>query len=173
MLPTIVCFRPGIAFVPMRLNPCVVAAIVWEQIWSGGAGPVDIDLSECQEVGRKQIIGNSCVTSASRKSDYGSGLALFIIRKKKIGSDTFIFVRHRDNSRNGVVLKQEPTPPSVVPESQTPHRHMLLESAGSFKSCLLINIFFLFCNETHNHVLDCLSKLWLFCWMKGMTGGAD
>lgn len=43
---------------------------------------VDFDLSEFQEVGWMQIIGDSCVTRVSRKSDYGSGCALFIIRPK-------------------------------------------------------------------------------------------
>lgn len=81
MLQTNLCIRPGIAFALMRLSPSVVVvAAMWEQIRV--ACPVDFDLSECQEVGRMQIIGDSCVTGISRKSDYGSGLILFIICKK-------------------------------------------------------------------------------------------
>lgn len=125
----------------MLLSPSGVVAAMWERIRV--ARPVDFDLSECQEVGRMQIRGDSYVTGVSRKSDYQSGRALFIIHEK-IGSDAFIFVRHRDNLRNTVVLKQELTPPSLAPESQTPHRHMLLASAGSFRRCLLINIFLFF-----------------------------
>lgn len=58
-----------------------MVAAMWEQIHV--ACRVDFDLSEFQEVGRMQIIGDSCVTRVSRKSDYGSGRALFIIRQKK------------------------------------------------------------------------------------------
>lgn len=57
-----------------------MVAAMWEQIRV--ACHVDFDLSEFQEVGRMQIIGDSCVTRISRKSDYGSGRALFIIRQK-------------------------------------------------------------------------------------------
>lgn len=76
-----------LAFVPMRLSPSVVVvAAMWEQMHLGC--PVDSDLSECQEVGRMQIIGDFCVTGVSRKSDYGSGCTQFIIclknRKRRI-----------------------------------------------------------------------------------------
>lgn len=57
-----------------------MVAAMWEQIRV--ACRVDFDLSEFQEVGRMQIIGDSCVTRVSRKSDYGSGRALFIICQK-------------------------------------------------------------------------------------------